>query len=230
MNKKDEIKPSNYVGVPVRRIGISTRSITGTMPNGNRYESSLERDLMILLSFNPLIHSYTPQPITIPYQASDGSWHRYTPDGLIEYRNNISIGDGRLELVEVKYRKDFIGQSKYWLAKFRAAHRFAKSNGWQFKIYTDDKIRTPFLENARFLIPYLDHESDSYGKCLLDKLIELNMGTPKELLAATYPDEPKQAQSIPSLWALIAQRKIGCDLSKPITMSTKIWCLQPVGE
>ena len=95
MIKLNDIKSTKLAGYPVRRIGIQSRSITGTMPNGARYESSLERDLMILLNFDPLVYLYTPQPITISYKLPDGSWHKYTPDGLIEWHQDISVYDTR---------------------------------------------------------------------------------------------------------------------------------------
>lgn len=216
---------SSLVSGPVREIGISTRSITGAMPNGNRYESSLERDLMILLNFDPLVHLYTPQPLTIRYQTSDGTWHRYTPDGLIEYRKDIFVHDTRPILVEVKYREDFIGQSKTWIPKYRAAKRYAEEQGWLFEVFTEDKIRTPFLDNVRFLTPYLERGEPELMIWISDQLVELGMCTPKTLLSSLYRDKWNQAQLIPSLWALIARREIGCDLTTPITMNSNIWAL-----
>jgi len=59
----DANKSSTLVSGPVREIGVQSRSITGTMPDGNRYESSLERDFMLLLKFDPSVELYTPQPL-----------------------------------------------------------------------------------------------------------------------------------------------------------------------
>ncbi|MDC5205832.1 Tn7 transposase TnsA N-terminal domain-containing protein, partial [Acinetobacter baumannii] len=114
---------------PIRKIGINCRSITGTMPNGNRYESSLERDLMILMEFDPTVHLYTPQPIVIQYKSSDGKTHRYIPDGLIEYHSEPEKLP-KMILVEVKYRIDFLNRFNEILPKFRAANLYAKNQGW----------------------------------------------------------------------------------------------------
>lgn len=225
MGTINEIKSSKLVSGPVRRIGVKTRSITGTMPNGNRYESSLERDLMILLNFDPLVDVFTPQPLVIPYQMPDKSWHKYTPDGLIEYRKDIAVHDPRPVLVEVKYRQAFTGNAKNWLPKFRAANAYAKENNWLFEIYTEDKIRTPFLDNIKFLTPYLTQHNPDLMFWIQDKLQALGTSDPRALISSLYQDKWNQARLIPSLWALVAQRKIGCDLTEPLTMKTKLWAL-----
>jgi hypothetical protein len=225
MNAINRIKTSELVDGPVRKIGVQSRSITGTMPNGNRYESSLERDLMILLNFDPLVDIYTPQPLTIKYQSDDGVWHQYTPDGLIEYRKDIFVHDPRPVLVEVKYRSDFAGQFKSWLERYRVARKYAKERDWLFAIYTEDRIRTPFFENVKFLTPYLDRLDPEIDIWLMDKLQELKMTTPAELISSLCKDKWNQAKLIPPLWGIIARREIGCDLSAPLSMSTKIWTL-----
>ena len=199
MNTINKIKKSTIVNGPVRRIGVKTRGITGTMPNGNRYESSLERDLMILLNFDPLVDVYTPQPLTLHYQSSDGVWHRYTPDGIIEYRKDIFVHDPRPVLLEVKYREDFIGEFRNWLPKYRAAKKYAKENGWLFEIYTEDRIRTPFLENVKFLTPYLNQLDPDLMMWLSEQLVTMSVSDPKTLISSLYRDKWNQAKLIPSL-------------------------------
>src|SRR5579859_6676456 len=140
---------------PVRKIGVQSRSVTGTLPEGGRYESSLERDFMLLVQFDPAIDTYTPQPLTLRYRGLDGETHRYTPDGLIHWRQDRPIHhDSRPILVEIKYRQAFSGEWRNWRRKARAAHEYALDRGWMFCIYTEREIRTPVLENARFLLPY----------------------------------------------------------------------------
>ncbi|MEF3820888.1 MULTISPECIES: TnsA endonuclease N-terminal domain-containing protein [Acinetobacter calcoaceticus/baumannii complex] len=209
---------------PIRKIGINCRSITGTMPNGNRYESSLERDLMILMEFDPTVHLYTPQPIVIQYKSSDGKTHRYIPDGLIEYHSEPEKLP-KMILVEVKYRIDFLNRFNEILPKFRAANLYAKNQGWEFKIYTEDKIRGPFLENIKFLNSYKDLMDVSLDFMISEKLDKLKFSTPNELIRTIFQDKWNQARIIPILWGMIARREIGCDLTKPITMTTQIWSL-----
>ena len=220
-------KVSSLVSGPVRRIGIQSRSITGTMPDGNRYESSLERDFMLLVRFNPAVDIYTPQPVTFRYQASDGNWCRYTPDGLIEWRSDYGVHDQRPLLVEIKYRESFREQWRAWRDRLRAGRNFAKERGWVFEVYTERDIRIPFLDNARFLLPYLNREIDSEIELsVLDKLSELVETSPRELLGALCQDKWGQAAFIPVIWKLLGARFIGCDLTEPLTMQSTIWSLR----
>lgn len=220
-------KSSSLVSGPVRRIGVQSRSVTGTMPNGNRYESSLERDFMLLMQFDPAVDVYTPQPLTLNYCAVDGQLHRYTPDGLIEWRADRPVHDPRPVLVEIKFREDFIGKWREWRARARAAKVFAAEKGWLFMIFTEREIRTPALENATFLLPYLRRGSaPEIEQWLLDRLTELVETTPRDLVAGLYRDKWNQATLIPVMWRLLADRRIGFDISQTLNMRTTIWSLR----
>ncbi len=221
------IKRSQLVQGPVRAIGVQSRSITGTMPNGNRYESSLERDFMLLLDFDLAVDLYTPQPVTIRYQTDDGAWHRYVPDGLVEWRKDLKPHDARPLLVEIKYRQAFEGQWRIWRQRARAARRYATERGWQFLIITERDIRNPFLDNARFLLPYRRRPaSPETEQWVLDRLAEVVETTPSELIGSLYQDKWNQAALIPVIWCLLAERRIGCDLTQPLTMESTLWTLR----
>ena len=58
---------------PVRKIRKSHRSITGTVVStkaggGADYESTLERDYLLQLEFDPQVRELWPQPLTIEYR------------------------------------------------------------------------------------------------------------------------------------------------------------------
>lgn len=227
MNTLTATKGSKLVDGPVRRIGVQSRSVTGTMPNGNRYESSLERDFMLLMQFDPAVDVYTPQPLTMTYCGQDGQLHRYTPDGLIEWRADHPVHDPRPVLVEIKYREDVIGKWREWRARARAAKAFAAEKGWLFMIFTEREIRTPALENATFLLPYLRRASaPEMEQWLLDRLTELVETTPRDLVESIYRDKWKQATLIPVMWRLLADRRIGFDIAQTLNMRTTIWSLR----
>ncbi|EPX96253.1 MULTISPECIES: heteromeric transposase endonuclease subunit TnsA [Ralstonia] len=227
MSKIDATKPSSLVAGPVRAIGVQSRSVTGTFPDGSRYESALERDFMLLLQFDPAVDVYTPQPLTLRYQDADGEARRYTPDGLIEWRSDLALHDRRPVLVEVKYREAFEGDWRRWRSIARAARNYARDRGWDFQIYTEREIRTPALENARFLLPYLRRtsafETESW---LLDALQAERESTPKALIGGLYQDKWNQAALIPILWKLLAERRVGFDLTVPLSMQSPIWSLR----
>lgn len=218
---------SSLVSGPVRRIGVQSRSVTGTMPDGNRYESTLERDFMLLMQFDPAVDIYTPQPVTLAYTGSDGASHRYTPDGLIEWRTDRPVHDPRPVLVEVKYREDLNGKWREWRERARAARNFAAEKGWLFMIYTEREIRTPALENVTFLLPYLRREgSPETEQWLLTQLAQLVESTPRDLVSSLYRDKWNQAALIPVLWRLLAERRIGFDLAQSLNMRSTIWSLR----
>ena len=214
-------------GRPVRRIGIQCRSITGTMPNGARYESALERDFMHLLQFDPAVDVYTPQPLTIRYRGIDGAMHKYTPDGLIEWRDDYPVYDARPMLVEVKYRESFHGDWRRWRCLCRAIGDVTRERGWQFAILTERQIRTPLLENVRFLLPYRNRTSTpEVEEWILDLLAELIESTPATLIALLYKDRWNQAAILPIVWKLLAQRRICFHFDEPLTMDSSIWSLK----
>ncbi|HSH97221.1 MAG: Tn7 transposase TnsA N-terminal domain-containing protein, partial [Methylophilaceae bacterium] len=142
---------------PVRKITTSSRSITGAMPDGDRYESALERDLMIILSFDHNVKNFVPQPLKVPYMDHEGKNRLYTPDIFIEYRTDILPAKNMRNILgEVKYKDEVCKHFKEFKPKFKAAMRLAKENGWAFKIFTEDVIRIPYLFNANFLKRYRD--------------------------------------------------------------------------
>jgi hypothetical protein len=52
---------------PVRRIPISTRSITGNV-DGQGFESALERDFLMQLAWDEDVAWFVTQPVKIPYE------------------------------------------------------------------------------------------------------------------------------------------------------------------
>lgn len=224
MTRLNEITGTKLTGRPIRKIGVQTRSITGRVPTGQKYESSLERDLMLLLMFDPTVSIYTPQPTTISYQ-DNGVWRKYTPDGLIEWHNSWQQ---KPTLLEVKYREAFRdGNWKTLIKKFRAAKSYAKTQGWDFKIYTEDDIRTPLLENIKFLSRYKDVDDPLLIQLkIIDELESVQNSTPRTLIESIFQDKWNQARALPVVWSLIARRVICCDLSIPLTMSTELWSIK----
>ncbi|WP_084382906.1 TnsA endonuclease N-terminal domain-containing protein [Curvibacter delicatus] len=209
---------------PVRAIGVQSRSITGTMPDGNRYESSLERDFMFLLQFDTSVDVYTPQPLTMKYRGLDGAVHKYTPDGLIEWRADRHVDDPRPLLVEIKYRESFLGEWRHWRKLARAAQDYANHRGWNFRIFTEKDIRTPILDNVRFLLPYRKRASTAETEqWVLDFLHELVESTPETLISLLYSDKWNQAALLPVVWKLMAERRIGFHIDQPLSMLAPIW-------
>lgn len=209
----------------VRRIGPNYRSVTGILYSekclgGAEYESPLEHDFYVLLEFDPLVISYQPQPVQISYVKPNGRPSKYYPDTLVRVRWGHSL------LYEVKpyaMLRDPASRDVL-MAKCRAGRRFAKENGWEFRVITDRVIRTPCCFNAEFLLPYgrrqvdLDHadritrrvaRAHRDGVSVAELISGLDFEDSIRIAAAT--------------WTLVAQQRVFVDLSVPLTEATRLF-------
>lgn len=215
--------------MPVRKIPKNYRNVTGIAAHRKAegsamFESTLERDFITLLEFDPAIETFEVQPLQIDWSDAENKPRRYTPDVLATYHLH---GHRSKMLYEVKYRNDL---RKNWLElrpKFRAAVHFAGIHGWRFKIVTEAEIRTPYLDNAKFLLHFIRQgpTEEAHMDLLDDQLRRLHTSTPTELLAAVFHDEWNQARLLPTLWYLIGTRQIETDLNTKLTMTSPIWSL-----
>lgn len=184
---------------------------------------------MELIRFDKNVHLYTPQPITIAYRDAQGKTRRYTPDGFIQYRRDIMPAIQMPHtLCEIKYRTDLGTKWQELLPKWRAARRHCAQNGWKFMVITEREIRTPYLENVRFLWPY--RSGDNANAVLADEMLhhisEMRETDPEALLCTMFRDRWNRATALPTLWYLISNFQIGCDLMRPLGMKSTIWKLE----
>jgi hypothetical protein len=216
--------------MPVRRIPKNYRSLTGLVPNSRTqsmtaFESSLERDFLQLLDFDPDVEFYEEQPVKITYPDAKGRHHTYTPDVLVRYRiGHAQVQRPQTLLCEVKYRDDLRQHWTDYRPKFRAAQRYARQQGWRFRLVTERHIRTPYLDNVKFLRSYQAIALNaSYQTLILNALVDLEETDPVSLLSALSQDRWQHVEILPTLWQLLATRQIGTDLSQPLTMQSRIW-------
>jgi TnsA-like endonuclease N terminal/TnsA endonuclease C terminal len=232
-SRTDDCYKEVSIDMPVRKIPKSYCSVTGLVASSknNRmsaFESTLERDLMLLLEFDFNVLEYEEQPVKIEYEDNNGKLHSYIPDLLITYRRDIAPAKWKKHvLAEVKYRQNLFADWKILKPKFKAARAYAKSKGWDFRIFTDKEIRTHYLTNAKFLLPYrslpLDQRMIEIILSALDRVVETD---PESLLLACSMDLMEQAQFIPMIWRLICAGMIGIDLDLPLNMRSRIWSVR----
>ena len=213
--------------MPVRKIPKNYRNVTGIAAYRKAegqamFESTLERDFITLLEFDPIVDSFEVQPMKIDWYGN-GRNRTYTPDLLVYYTQPRYP----TTLYEVKYRSDLKENWPELKPKFKAARAYAKEKGWKFKLVTEREIRTPYLENARFLMSYVNKGPVSETDMdILDEAInKLEHTTPTQLLGDIYQDEWNRAKLLPTLWYLIGIRHIATDLTKKLSMSSPIWRL-----
>lgn len=211
------------LGVPARRIRLSHRSLTGRTATGGSsvtFESSLERDWSILLDFDPDVTGFLEQPFTLPYEH-EGRQHHYTPDFMAEFGSQT--GQIKRVVYEVKYRDELRRDWQEYRPRFQAANGHCRAQGWTFTILTEREIRTPLLENAKFLRKYpMTRAKPLVQARLIETLHSLGPTTLQELLTTTCAGAHSREETLPTLWCLIAARQVVCDLHQPLMMYSDI--------
>lgn len=212
--------------VSVRNIPPNRRSVTGLLPsrkNGRMvaFESALERDLATILEFDDAVLSFHEQPVELHYSRAGRRCPPGVPDFLVTYREHVGR---RPLLVDVKYRKELFERWSELKPRLLAAKRRARAEGWDYRILTEVELRTPYLANARFLLPYQRCAPDPiHSRQLLDALRTMEHTSAQALLEACCADEWNRAQLIPTLWSLIGRSQISTDLEAPLMMASNVW-------
>ncbi len=218
--------------MPVRKIPVNYRVLTGRqalkrLHYSVDFESPVERDFLLLLDLDRDVKAVEGQPVSIPWRDERGREFPYRPDFLVTFlpgRDQLPIHQplkAKPWLVEVKPHQELKENWRKYHRRFRAAVAYARERDWKFRIWTDRRIRTPRLENARQLLRFM---TLPYEKARCEALLRAleNCGTEmtaRELIAAVCQDPINQAM----LWSLVAWRNIGADLSRPLDMESALW-------
>lgn len=215
--------------MPVRKIPKNYLSVTGdfsSRKNGRSlgYESLLERDLMILLEFDDAVEGFEEQPVKIPFKVSGRARSTYVPDILISYKPTQPDEPGRKVLGEVKTSEDLKKNKVKYAPKFEAAESYAKERGWEWRKFTEKEIRTPYLDNLKFLresseADPLDEYLSEVKVCVGDLHGKATIG---KVLEDLCPTDDRILYIAPALWRLLFTKVIHADLTKPLSMKTKL--------
>ena len=136
--------------MPVRKVSNRGGNVIGRFPSLKMgrmiaFESLLERDFIYLLDYDIRVECFEEQPLTIEYQYEE-QCHHYTPDFHL-------VVAGRHVLVECK-PESFVETDEN-RRKFVAAHGWCEKCGWEFRVVTDQHVRSGFrLQNIKRLTPY----------------------------------------------------------------------------
>lgn len=214
--------------MPVRKIPKNYRNVTGVnfsskSKGSPEFESTLERDFITILDFDPLVKSFEVQPFKIEYKNLDDKTRTYTPDVLVHYYPSLSFPKPRTILYEVKYRKDLKKDWPILKRKFQAAVRFTRELGWIFTIITELEIRRPYLDNIKFLKRYRQGINDERLSIAIKIMEDLRETDPQTLVAAIASDFSNRAEVTYLVWQMIALGYLQTDLTKPLSMHTRIW-------
>lgn len=212
-----------------RRIGPTRRSVSGVYMFRREtpipFESTLERDFLIRAAFMLDVLDVTPQPVGIPFIDAQGRPNVYTPDFLVHYR----LGDRSYDnypqplLVEVKPADIWKTNWRTWARKWKAARRFARSQGWQFRIHDESRIRDQTFRNIRFLERFQRMEfAVEESQWILGNLRQMG-ATPFHYLLSRHFMGTYRANGVAHIWHLLASRQIECDMHRPLGDKTELW-------
>jgi hypothetical protein len=220
--------------MPTRKITRSPVKVTGTAPDGQEFESTLEEDFLVLLRFNRLIERVETQTIRVEWADASGKIRLYTPDVLVHYRKDLEESkDLPSKLCEVK--PDFGDQKEKNYRrhpprtedeeenklKWAAATRFAALRGWEFEVVRESAIRTPYLKNAKFLLRYLERDFQTHHETEMLECLEREGPMSIEALTRKFSvDFQSRATILPICYRLIAKQQIGTDLMQPLSLNT----------
>ncbi|TWB36918.1 TnsA endonuclease N-terminal domain-containing protein [Nitrospirillum pindoramense] len=205
-----------------RKVGPNNRSYTGRHVTGDgentvRYESKLERDLLILLESRPGVLEITEQPFTLEFVDSTGRKKTYTPDFLVRYADKTSI-------YEVKFKDELKKNWDRYREPYFYARSWAKQNGMRFRIMTEKAIRTLRTENFRVLRPFLRVEPDADTvQQILNGLAE-GPWTIGRLAKDLYPNVEERGLFWQAMWVLLVQGRLTGDFDRfPLGMDFVVW-------
>lgn len=224
-NSRDYALPASSV----RTIPRNRRTVTGFKSwRGQQsipYESPLERDFLVRQEFSLSVAQVISQPCKVPFVSQTGRRAQYTPDFLVVYTADSSPlrFQRRPLLVEVKPKAEWHEHWREWFPKWKAARRYAASQGWTFRILDESRIRTQALANIEFLRRYRDttypaQESD----WIVASVREMGAATFDYLLAKHFPGV-YAAEGIGHIWCLLASRRLDCDICLPLGGNTELW-------
>lgn len=197
-------------------------------------------DLLTILDFDPSIQSFYDRPVTIEYTGAGGAARRYTPDVLIRFsRDRWPACEKRPLLADVMTKRDLAGRSDAGSAeRFRAAKVYCTRRKWEFRVLTEDHIRTPYLANARFLAQHRKPELEpQLYRYLMEQRVLMATATVGDLLAHCTEDlgaghrfaapsrdgDPRgSSHLLAGIWHLVDRGIFTADLHKPLDISSPI--------
>ena len=130
-------------------------------------------------------------------------------------------------VIEVKRRADLTAKAAQYAPKFEAGRVAAKNIGAAFRIMTEDRIRTPYLANARLLLRHLCADPELAAFDLIRQKLGMQgiaVGEAIALLRGLGMEEPDIRAGIEQA---VAWRMLLCELDRPFDDSTVVRARAP---
>jgi hypothetical protein len=194
------------------------------------FESPLERDLISILEFSPVVETFEEQPLTIRWVDAGGKAHPYTPDFLIQFRGQRFLRKGSTAkpwLVEVKPHNRLAEQWDELRDRFRAAVAEASRRGWLFRILTDRQIRTPYLRNIAFLQCARNIDADETFRGRIVSLLKVETLTLALILDSLAVSDASHPIALAQIWKMALEAELVTDLELPLSMASEFSLPKP---
>lgn len=171
-----------------------------------KYQSSIERDYMLILEYDPTVKSYEAQSVTIKYKDWDEKkqkWknRQYTPDFCILKSDHSQV------LVECKAKK-FVN-SEMNQHKFAVARQWCAEHNWTFLVLTEEEIRAqPRFENLKLLWRYARFQERPGILIDIYELLQKTGNTMTVIELARKIDPQNPTSMIPPIYYLVFHHKL----------------------
>jgi hypothetical protein len=214
-----------------RKIGYTYGSVSGVCSfrkeKSIAFESTLERDLITLISFNDSVSDIIEQPLTIEYTNANGRETTYTPDFLVHFKQpetTIFNTKHKSLLIEVKPRNILRKNFQQLKPKFKIAMKYAQQNDMIFKIYDEGRIRGEYFRNISFLKRYQNLKYDESEEQRILEYLEMVGNTAIDhIIEYLYATSVQKGIALGHIWHLMANKKIVCLFDEPLNQSTVVW-------
>jgi len=142
---------------PVSPSGLTTRGAFASLKNraSVKFESDLERHVLVLLEFAPAVLQFSHQPPRLQIRVN-GRMRRYTPDFAVKWRSGLPW------FIEVK--PSDIAAEPEWQERFQAAREAAQACGYRFVVVTERHACRPGIADVEsWLEQRRRHRIESLG-------------------------------------------------------------------
>jgi len=215
-----------------RDIQASAVKIVGATPDDVMFESVLEEDYLFLVRFDHTVKAHRRFAGTIKWINPDGGEHSYTPDFEVEFHPDATGKTPNPLVVEIKPdflenpdpfkrtanlpRKPQPHEAHMWETARRNLLRYKK----RFKVVRESEIRTPRLQNALLLLPYLERSEERPPArdvdLVIDALDRAGPSTLRQVANMLAENLTRRAEVLRSCYYLIATRRIHADLDRAL--------------
>jgi len=212
--------------MPVRKVSNRGGNIIGSFPpqiKGEKvkYESTIERDLVYFLKFDPTVITYHAQPMVITGTDAEENAHTYTPDFLV-------VRNDRKEIIECK--PEALINSSHAQQQIAIGREWAANNNHDFAIVTDTNLRSGHtLANLKLLWRYsrLTVPTATLAWCIdyMKKHLEgLSFQDLALYLSTLATQELRQPfMQAPLIYNMLFRHILRTELTVPITRETLLW-------